>query len=54
MEEQIIRITVKTKGEPCGLSDDEIKEWYKQRIAALFDPKWGKPEITVDLERHIH
>ncbi len=51
MEEQIIRITVKTKGEPCELSDEEIKEWYEKRIAALFDPKWGTPEITVETER---
>ncbi len=53
MEEQIIKITVKTKGEPCELSDKALKGWYEERIAALFDPKWGRPEITVDLERQF-
>ena len=51
MEEQIITITVRSKGEPCEMTDEQIKEWYEQRIAALFDPKWGTPEITVDVER---
>ena len=51
MEEQIITVTVKTQGDPCELSDDEIKAWYKNRIAALFDPQWGTPEITVDVAR---
>ena len=52
MEEQIITITVRTCGEPCGLSDAEIKDWYENRITALFDPKWGTPEITVDVKRN--
>ncbi|MBQ1632820.1 MAG: hypothetical protein II049_08370 [Clostridia bacterium] len=51
MEEQIIQITVRSKGEACTLSDEEIKKWYEERIAALFDSKWGTPEITVDVER---
>ena len=51
MEEQIITITVRTCGEPCGLSDAEIKDWYENRITALFDPKWGTPEIAVDVKR---
>lgn len=51
MEEQIITITIKTKGEPCALSDAEIRAWYAERIASLFDPKWGTPEITADAER---
>lgn len=54
MEEQIITITVKTKGEPCTLSDDEIRAWYAERVASLFDPQWGAPEITVDVERNTH
>ena len=54
MEEQIITITVKTKGEPCALSDDEIKAWYENHVAALFDPRWGTPEITVEVERNKH
>lgn len=52
MEEQIITITVKSKGEPCELTDEQIKAWYAERIAALFDPKWGVPEITVEVERN--
>ena len=51
MEEQIITITVVTKGDPCELSDAEIKAWYAKQIAGLFDSKWGTPEITVELER---
>ena len=51
MEEQIITITVHSKGEPCELSDAEIKEWYMNKIASLFDPKWGTPEISVDVKR---
>ena len=51
MEEQILTITVRTKGEPCPLTDAEIREWYAAKIAALFDPKWGEPEITVELAR---
>ena len=51
MEEQIVTITIRTKGEPCGLSDEEIKKWYTDRIGSMFDPRWGTPEITVALER---
>ena len=51
MEEQIITITVKTQGDPCDLSDAEIKAWYAERVASLFDSKWGTPEITVDVAR---
>ena len=51
MEEQTITITVKSRGEPCEMTNAEIKAWYEARIAALFDPKWGTPEITVDVKR---
>ena len=51
MEEQIITITVKTKGNPCELSDAEIKAWYAERVASLFDPQWGTPKITVEVTR---
>ena len=50
-EEQTVTITVKTQGDPCELSDEEIKAWYAERVAALFDPQWGTPEITVDVKR---
>ncbi len=51
MEEQIITVTVRTKGEVCEMSDDEIREWYGTNISKLFDPAYGTPEITVELER---
>lgn len=51
MEEQIITITVKTKGEVCELSDSEIKKWYETNVAKLFDPAYGTPEITVNVKR---
>lgn len=50
-EEQTVTITVKTEGEPCELTDEQIGDWYKQKIAALFDPKWGAPAIAVKVER---
>ncbi len=51
MEEQIVTITVKSTGEPCELTDEQIRAWYAERIAALFDPEWGVPEIAVDVRR---
>lgn len=51
VEEQIITVTVKTKGEKCEMSDGEIVEWYKKSIAGLFDPAYGTPEIEVKLTR---
>ncbi|MBR6040063.1 MAG: antibiotic biosynthesis monooxygenase [Clostridia bacterium] len=51
-EEQTVTVTVRTKGEPCALTDAEIKAWYAERVASLFDPQWGTPEITVDVERN--
>lgn len=53
MEEQIVTITVQSCGEPCELSDTAIKEWYAKKIAELFDPKWGVPKITVELNRKM-
>ncbi len=51
MEEQIITITIRTKGETCEMSDDAIREWYEQHVAALFDPRYGTPAIQVDVQR---
>ena len=51
MEEQIITIQIKTKGEVCEMSNAEIKAWYEAHIAKLFDPAYGTPEITVDVKR---
>ena len=52
MEEQIVTITVRTKGEICEMSDGEIREWYAANIAKLFNTAYGTPEITVELERN--
>ncbi len=51
MEEQIIRITIRSKGAVCEMTDEELKAWYEQKIAEFFDPKLGMPEITVEVER---
>ena len=53
MEEQIITITVKTKGDICVMSDEEIREWYETSIAKLFNPEYGTPEIAVDVKRIV-
>lgn len=53
MEEQIITITVKTKGEVCEMSDSEIQHWYETNVAGLFNLEYGKPEITVDVKRIV-
>ena len=52
MEEQIITVTIRTKGEKCELNDEEIRQWYASHIAQLFDPAYGTPEITVDVKRN--
>lgn len=52
MEEQIVTITVKTKGETCEMSDEEIRKWYASRVAELFNPAYGTPEIAVSLVRN--
>lgn len=51
MEKQTVTVTIRTKGEKCELTDSEIKAWYEKNIAALFNPEYGTPEITVKLER---
>jgi len=53
MEEQIITITVKTSGDICEMSDEEIREWYESNVAKLFNPEYGTPEITVDVKRIV-
>ncbi|MBQ2306726.1 MAG: hypothetical protein IJM24_04625 [Clostridia bacterium] len=51
METQIVTINVKTQGEVCELSTEEIKDWYKTNIAKLFNPEFGTPEIEVTVTR---
>ena len=50
-EEQIITITVKTEGEKCEMTDEQIREWYETNVAKLFDPAYGTPRIDVKVER---
>ena len=51
MEEQIITVKIITKGEKCEMTDSEIRQWYGEKIAGLFNPEYGTPEITVNVER---
>ena len=53
MEEQIITIKIKTKGDICEMSSEEIKKWYETNILKLFNQEYGRPEITVDVKRKI-
>lgn len=53
MEEQIITIKIKTKGDICEMSSEEIKKWYETNILKLFNEEYGIPEITVDVKREI-
>ena len=54
MEEQIVSITIVTKGEKCEMRDEEIITWYQNNIAKMFNPQYGIPEITVTLKRNDH
>ncbi len=51
MEEQTVTVTIRTYGEKCEMTDDEIREWYESHIRGLFDPAYGTPEISVRLQR---
>ncbi len=53
MEKQTITIVIKTQGEKCEMTDEQIMEWYETKIRALFNPTYGTPEIKVDVERII-
>ena len=33
------------------MKDAEIKAWYEEKVASLFHPAYGTPEIKVELER---
>ena len=50
-EEQTVTIIVKTKGDVCEMSTEEIKAWYEEKVAGLFNPEFGTPEITVNVKR---
>ena len=53
MEEQTITIVIKTQGEKCEMTNEQIREWYETNIRGLFNPAYGTPEITIDVERII-
>ncbi len=50
-EEQLVTVTVRTSGEKCEMTDDEIRKWYEKNVAGLFNPEYGTPEITVRVRR---
>ena len=51
MEEQIITVETRTKGEKCGMTGAEIPEWYKAHILGLPDTKYGTTEVRIRLKR---
>ena len=51
METYEIDIRIKTQGEPCEMSLEEIRRWYEEKIRGLFDPAYGSPEISVSVEK---
>ena len=52
MEEIITAtVTIVTSGEPCEMDDASLKDWYETHIASLFDPRYGTPEICVEVSR---
>ena len=51
MEQQTITVTIKTKGETCELTDEQIKSWYEAAVKNIFNPEFGTPEIEVKVER---
>ena len=51
METQKITINIETNGEKCEMTDQEIKTWYEENIAKLFNPEYGTPKISVTVER---
>ena len=53
MEKQTVTVTIRTSGEKCQMTDEEIIAWYKQQIAGLFNPEYGTPEIEVRLDRTV-
>ena len=53
MEEQTITIIIKTRGEKCEMTDEQIREWYEANVRGLFNPAYGTPEISVDVKRII-
>lgn len=53
MEEQLVTITIKTFGEKCQLTDEQIRRWYASAMRNAMNPACGTPEITVEVQRTI-
>ena len=52
MKEKIItNVTIVTQGEPCEMDDEALRKWYESHIAALFNPRYGTPTVTVEVQR---
>ena len=51
METQVVTITVITRGQKCEMNDNEIINWYQTNVSGLFNQEYGKPRITVSLNR---
>ena len=52
-EEQVVTITVRTRGDVCDLTDEQITAWYREHVDALLDPTIGRHEITVSVSRRV-
>ena len=50
-EEQTVSVTIRTRGEACEMTDEEIAEWYRNAIDSLLDPHIGEHEVSVRLTR---
>ena len=33
------------------MTDEEIRKWYEENIAKIFNPEFGTPKISVTVER---
>jgi hypothetical protein len=51
MEKQIINVKITTEGEKCEMTTEEIKTWYEEKIAGLFNAEYGTPKIEIDVQR---
>lgn len=50
-EEHTVSVTIRTRGEACEMTDEEIAEWYRNAIDSLLDPHIGEHEVSVRVER---
>ncbi len=50
-EQQTVTVTIRTRGEKCELTDEQIQGWYRDQIESLLDPNIGEHDISVAVER---